>query len=356
MLLISAQQHQPDLFLVQEPLVKDGKIAGIPKCWKSKLSKSGKAGIIAPPTYSTPVVLSAKEKTKAIKITKDSRTFTIISSYSSPYAIFREILEELTDLTTNINGEVYLIGGDFNAHSQRWGYRDEGSRGKQLQEFIAEKRIVLLNSSDSPPTFEHNNRQGWPNLTMVSSHSLVTICEWDVLKEETYSDYKFVKICTNSNIFSLSFARFKTAHRGYCKFVNLFKSKVQALRNLISNSTNEEDFNETTRTIQLEIHKTCKQVYKIKRNPLIPNVTWWNRDLQTKKQELKNQLLSKWSPVFNPSTYKSNKKLLMLEQDLHPTSSPLYSAQQITRAKAVEFIFTTLIFFSTIKFHLQKIT
>ncbi|GBL79393.1 hypothetical protein AVEN_92581-1 [Araneus ventricosus] len=29
-----------------------------------------------------------------------------------------------------------------------------------------------------------------------------------------------------------------------------------------------------------------------------------------------------------------------LEQDLHPTFPPLYSAQQITRAKAVEFIFT----------------
>ncbi|GBN93210.1 hypothetical protein AVEN_72388-1 [Araneus ventricosus] len=159
-LLEAAQQHQPDLFLVQEPHVIDGKIAGIPKCWKSWLSKSGKAGITALPTCSTPVVLSAKENTMAIKITKNSKAFTIISSYSSPYANFREILEELTDLTTNISGEECLIGGDFNAHSQRWGYRDEDSRGKQLQEFIAGKHIFFLNSSDSPSTFEHNNRQG----------------------------------------------------------------------------------------------------------------------------------------------------------------------------------------------------
>ncbi|GBL98697.1 hypothetical protein AVEN_205674-1 [Araneus ventricosus] len=287
MLLKAAKQHQPDSFLVQEPHGKDGKIVGIPKCWKSWLSKSGKAGIIALPTCSIPVALSEKENTIAIKITKNSKAFTIISSYSSPYPNFREILDELTDLTTNINGEEYLIGGDFNAHSQRWFYRDEDSRGKQLQEFIAEKHIFLLNSSDSSPTFEHNKRQGWPDLTMVCSHSLAAICEWDVLEEESYSDHKFVKICINSNISSLSFARFKTAHGGHCKFVNLFKSKVQALRNLISNSSNEEELNETTRTIQLEIHITCKQVYKIKRNPLIPNVTWWNRDLQIKKQELK---------------------------------------------------------------------
>ncbi|GBO04612.1 Putative protein in type-1 retrotransposable element R1DM [Araneus ventricosus] len=36
--------------------------------------------------------------------------------------------------------------------------------------------------------------------------------------------------------------------------------------------------------------------------------------------------------------------------------SPLYSAQQITRAKAAEFTFTSQISFSTIKFNLQKIT
>ncbi|GBL83680.1 hypothetical protein AVEN_167905-1 [Araneus ventricosus] len=122
---------------------------------------------------------------------------------------------------------------------------------------------------------------------MVSNHSLEAIFEWDVLEEETYSDHKFVKISINSNISSLSFARFKMAHGGHRKFVNLFKPNVQALQNLISNSCKEEEFNETNRTIQLEIHKTCKQVYKIKRNPLNPTVTWWNRDLQIKNQESK---------------------------------------------------------------------
>ncbi|GBN22216.1 hypothetical protein AVEN_258247-1 [Araneus ventricosus] len=170
-LLKASQKHQPDSFIVQEPHVKDGKIAGIPKCWKSWLSKGGKAGIIAFPACSTPVVLSAKENSMAIKITKNSKAFTIISSHSSPYANFREILEELTDLTTNINGEEYLIGGDFNAHSQRWGYRDEDSRGKQLQEFIAEKHIILLNSSESPPTGMYLKIDLLPSLSLFSNIS-----------------------------------------------------------------------------------------------------------------------------------------------------------------------------------------
>ncbi|GBN56151.1 hypothetical protein AVEN_215302-1 [Araneus ventricosus] len=81
-----------------------------------------------------------------------------------------------------------------------------------FRSLLQKKHIFLLNSSDSLPTFEHNNRQCWPDLTMVSSHSLAAVCEWDVLEEETNSDHKFVKICINSNISSLSFARFKTAH------------------------------------------------------------------------------------------------------------------------------------------------
>ncbi|GBM69430.1 hypothetical protein AVEN_165454-1 [Araneus ventricosus] len=122
-----------------------------------------------------PSCFSAKENTMTIKLTKNSKAFTIISSYSSPYANFRGILEELTDLTTNINGEEYLIGVDFNSRSQRCGYRKEDSEEKQLQEYIAEKQIFLLNSSDSPLTFKHINREGWPNLMMDSSHSLAAI-------------------------------------------------------------------------------------------------------------------------------------------------------------------------------------
>ncbi|GBN33737.1 hypothetical protein AVEN_265695-1 [Araneus ventricosus] len=45
----------------------------------------------------------------------------------------------------------------------------------------------------------------------------------------------------------------------------------------------------------------------------------------------------------------------LLEQYLHPAVSPLHSTQQITKEKAVEFIFTPKILFSTTKFSLQKI-
>ncbi|GBN05197.1 hypothetical protein AVEN_11848-1 [Araneus ventricosus] len=94
-------------------------------------------------------------------------------------------------------------------------------------------------------------------------------------------------MCINYNISSISFAKFKTVHGSHSKYANLFKSKDQALQNFIFDRYNEAEFNKTTRIIQLEIHKTCKQVYEIKHYPLIPNVTWCNRHLQITKKELK---------------------------------------------------------------------
>ncbi|GBN36851.1 hypothetical protein AVEN_114761-1 [Araneus ventricosus] len=45
----------------------------------------------------------------------------------------------------------------------------------------------------------------------------------------------------------------------------------------------------------------------------------------------------------------------LIEQDLHPNFSTLHSAEQITKAKAMEFIFTPKIFYSTTLFPSQKI-
>ncbi|GBN47586.1 hypothetical protein AVEN_216233-1 [Araneus ventricosus] len=53
-----------------------------------------------------------------------------------------------------------------------------------------------------------------------------------------------------------------------------------------------------------------------------------------------------WVKVSNKKQFKPE----LLEQDLHPTFSPLHSAQQITKAKPVEFIFTPILFFPTISF------
>jgi hypothetical protein len=67
-----------------------------------------------------------------------------------------------------------LIATDGNAHSPSWGGDRLDSRGKQLEEFIHEHQLWLLNDSKHP-TFSGRG-QTFIDLTLVSYnlHSLIS--------------------------------------------------------------------------------------------------------------------------------------------------------------------------------------
>ena len=48
--------------------------------------------------------------------------------------------------------------GDFNSHSQSWGYDHSDARGEELEDWQDEHRLQLVNDPDDPPTFFH---RGW---------------------------------------------------------------------------------------------------------------------------------------------------------------------------------------------------
>ena len=54
--------------------------------------------------------------------------------------------------------ESFLIVGDFNSHSQSWGYDHTDARGEELEDWQDEHRLQLVNDPDDPPTFFH---RGW---------------------------------------------------------------------------------------------------------------------------------------------------------------------------------------------------
>ena len=52
----------------------------------------------------------------------------------------------------------FLIVGDFNSHSQSWGYDHADVRGEELEDWQDEHRLLLVNDPDDTPTFFH---RGW---------------------------------------------------------------------------------------------------------------------------------------------------------------------------------------------------
>ena len=48
--------------------------------------------------------------------------------------------------------------GDFNSHSQSWGYDHADTRGEELEDWQDDNNLILVNDADDPPTFFH---RGW---------------------------------------------------------------------------------------------------------------------------------------------------------------------------------------------------
>ena len=45
-----------------------------------------------------------------------------------------------------------LITGDFNGHSPSWRYADLSSRGEQIEDWMIENNLILINRPDDQPT------------------------------------------------------------------------------------------------------------------------------------------------------------------------------------------------------------
>ncbi|GBM93049.1 Putative protein in type-1 retrotransposable element R1DM [Araneus ventricosus] len=287
MLATTAKQLNPDIILVQEPYVLEGKIEGLPSFWKSWLSKNNKAGIIALPSCNNPVFLFSSNEIVAIKIQANSSPFTIISSYSSPYSAIEHNLDETHQLIHSLQGEDFLLGADLNAHSQTWGYSNTNTRGEKVSDFISSINGHLLNTKDAPPTFIKRDSKGWPDLSIASSSVLAVNSDWQVLDNiESYSDHKIISITINKDQHILKYNRFKTIFGGHKKFSTILKSKAHSILKRISDTVHPEDIDDLTVFIQQELNFACRKAYKLKKTPTTPTISWWNSNLETKKKEI----------------------------------------------------------------------
>ena len=83
-----------------------------------------------------------------------------------------------------------VLAGDFNGHSQLWGYRDLNDTGKKIEELCASTNLMLLQDENSPPTLLHkaHGTLHRPDLTLVSA-DLEQHCTEELLRD-TGSDHR----------------------------------------------------------------------------------------------------------------------------------------------------------------------
>ena len=88
-----------------------------------------------------------------------------------------------------------IILGDFNSHSEAWGYEEADRRGEEVEDWQVDNGLVLLKDPDDPPTFF--SRRWLSSMTpdlAFATNDLSRIASTTVLSQLGGSDHKPVRI------------------------------------------------------------------------------------------------------------------------------------------------------------------
>lgn len=119
---------------------------------------------------------------------------TFVSCYLSPnegIQKYQEKLNKMEDAMADFRGDL-VIAGDFNARAAEWGMPHMDRRGKLLLEMAARLGLVVVNKGSKPTYCRPGFGFSIPDVTLVSE-SLATRTEsWQVLRDYTGSDHKYI--------------------------------------------------------------------------------------------------------------------------------------------------------------------
>ena len=119
----------------------------------------------------------------AIRVVVQFREITVINYYCPPD-------RDLQLHTIPLVNHNLLITGDFNGHSPSWGYADLNSRGEQIEDWMIENDLILINRPDDQPT--HLSRT-WKTLSTpdlaIASEDIQKICDREVHTQLGGSDH-----------------------------------------------------------------------------------------------------------------------------------------------------------------------
>jgi hypothetical protein len=113
------------------------------------------------------------------------KIITLISIYCSPLTSLTDELNELQNVLNNIRSDGHIIAIDSNAHSRVWFNRNDDQRGNEINDFIAQNNLILINNNSECPTYETTGGKSTIDLTFASLSAANKITDWCVRCEES---------------------------------------------------------------------------------------------------------------------------------------------------------------------------
>lgn len=148
-----------DILCIQEPFCYKGKVRGynspnLTKIEPQNCSYSWVAAVVN--NQKVEVLLNVGKQSEHImcfKVMTGGTGFLIVNLYCQPSASLRGFLDKLQSLINEFSAEKVLIMMDSNAKSSLWYAEATDKKGTQLEEFISENNLMVLNKPNNPPTY-----------------------------------------------------------------------------------------------------------------------------------------------------------------------------------------------------------
>ena len=115
---------------------------------RENTTKGGTLTLVKNTIAATEILKSSEDNTEiiGIKAVLKDITLTVYNTYSPSN-------KPLQLHGVNPPQENFLIVGDLNSHSPSWGYKDLDQKGEDLEDWMTENFLVLINKPDDPPTY-----------------------------------------------------------------------------------------------------------------------------------------------------------------------------------------------------------
>ena len=145
------------------------------------------------PAKEVQVSTSDQAEINGIDATVGTKTFRIFNVYCPPG---RELSLETMELLDN----KCMVTGDFNSHSEAWGYESADARGEEVEDWQVENSLTLLNDPEDTPTCFTGrwNSNTTPDLAFAT-YDTARITTRTVLEQLGGSDHKPVKLSLDLN-------------------------------------------------------------------------------------------------------------------------------------------------------------
>ncbi|GBL63002.1 hypothetical protein AVEN_119183-1, partial [Araneus ventricosus] len=133
---------------------------------------------------STPLTLHTNLQAVAVQVHTRS-LITVCSIYLPPHDVISQ--QELNNLVDQLPTPFILLG-DFNGHSTLWGSDSTNSRGQQIEQFISDNCLCLLNNDET--TYFHEPTRTFHSLDLaICSPELLPLLNFSVGSDLYNSDH-----------------------------------------------------------------------------------------------------------------------------------------------------------------------